>query len=85
MLQVVIEPGAWRELEAVPSPYQERLLEVFDRLAGDPMAGKPLKGELRGLRSYRVGDYRALYRVLPERGWVLVTHVGNRREVYRRR
>jgi len=45
--------------------------------------GKPLRGELEGIRSARRGTYRALYRVDDERHMVTVLRVGHRGVVYR--
>ena len=83
MLAVLLEPRAQRELEEVPSPYRERMIEAFERLGLDPLGGKPLNGRFRGCRSYRVGDYRVIYRVQADQGRVLVGHIAHRREVYR--
>ena len=51
-------------------------------MAEHPLAGSALKGDLRGLRRMRVGDYRVVYEVLADRLAVLAAH---RREAYRRR
>ena len=51
----------------------------------NPLAGSPLKGDLRGLRRVRVGDYRVVYEVLDGELVVLVVLVAHRREAYRRR
>ena len=58
---------------------------AIDRLAENPFAGSALKGELRGLRRIRVGDYRVLYEVREHELVVLVLRAAHRREVYRRR
>ena len=39
-------------------------MHTIDRLGDNPLAGSPLKGDLRGLRRVRVGDYRVVYEVL---------------------
>lgn len=83
MLEVILDSRAQRELESIPALIQERMAEALRRLASDPLAGKPLKGAYRGLRSLRLGDFRAVYRVQADRGRVLVGHIGNRRDVYR--
>lgn len=44
-----------------------------------------MKGDLRGLRRMRIGDYRVVYEVLDDALVVLVVRVGHRREAYRRR
>ena len=59
-------------------------MSAIDRLSDNPYAGSALKGDLRGLRRIRVGDYRVLYELLSETLVVLVVRVAHRREVYRR-
>ena len=56
---------------------------IRSRLLPDPRgAGKPLAGPLGTLWSFRVGNYRVLYDFNDTEVWVLVVHVGHRREVY---
>ncbi len=45
--------------------------------------GKPLHGELKGLRSYRFGSYRILYEVRRGELLVIVIDLGHRREIYK--
>lgn len=46
-----------------------------------PTCGKPLKEELAGLRSFRLGRYRIVYRLAEDRTIEVVT-IGPRRYVY---
>lgn len=46
--------------------------------------GKPLQLTLKGLRSWRTGDFRIVYRLEAGRIEVLVVAVGHRRDVYTR-
>jgi mRNA interferase RelE/StbE len=61
-----------------------RVRAAIDVLRDDPYRGKPLQLTLRGLYSWRTGDWRIIYRVESERIEVLVVTVGHRREVYAR-
>lgn len=45
--------------------------------------GHALTGDRKGLRRYRVGDYRIVAAIEDDRFVVLVVSVGHRREVYR--
>ena len=78
-----IKRSAQGELAAIPQPARTRLAEAIDRLGEHPLAGSALKGELRGLRRLRVGDYRIVYEVLDGELVVLVVRVAHRREAYR--
>ena len=80
-----IKESAARELQRIEKADRERLIAAIDRLAENPFAGSALKGELRGLRRIRVGDYRLLYEVRERDLVVLVLRAAHRREAYRRR
>ena len=57
---------------------------ALGKLREDPERGKPLQLTLKGLRSWRSGDYRIVYRVVESRIEILVVAVGHRRDVYER-
>ena len=80
-----IKRSAARDLARVPRHDRERIVHAIDRLGDNPLAGSPLKGDLRGLRRVRVGDYRVVYEVLDGELVVLAALVGHRREAHRRR
>ncbi len=46
-------------------------------------AGKPLRGEKKGLWRYRVGDYRVICDIQDQANIVLVLALGHRKDVYR--
>lgn len=60
-----------------------RLVNVLDSLEKDPFTGKPLKGELKGLYSYRISSFRIIYKVYRQALLVIVVDIGHRREIYR--
>lgn len=65
-----LHPGIKRKARAA-------IAEILD----DPEAGKPLREELSGLRSYRVGRWRIVYRC-SARGVVELVAVGPRSVIY---
>ena len=71
-----------RMAEREPALYQ-RVASALDDLRRDPHQGKPLKGELRGRYSYRVGSYRIVYFIRQRELVVLVIDIGHRRDIYR--
>ena len=79
-----IKGSAARDLQRTAKTDRLRIMGAIDRLSDNPFAGSALKGDLRGLRRIRVGDYRVLYELLNETLVVLVVRVAHRREVYRR-
>lgn len=60
---------------------KRKLRGALEAIAADPAAGKPLKDELEGLWSIRVGRFRVIYRPGPGRIIDLVTF-GPRASIY---
>ncbi len=81
---VRIKASAAKDLARIGKPDRERIAETIDALAAHPHSGSQLKGELRGLRRVRVGNYRVVYEVLDNELIVLVVRESHRRDVYRR-
>lgn len=52
-----------------------RITGAIDRLAEQPLLGRALKGEERGLRRLIVGKFRVIYEVQEDALVVLVIHV----------
>jgi mRNA interferase RelE/StbE len=52
----------------------------FKTILADPSSGKALKGELAGLRSFRVGTFRVIYRMT--RNVVEIVAIGPRERIY---
>lgn len=48
----------------------------------DPLAGRELRFELSGFRSFRVSRYRIIYRINEEESCIEIHSVGPRRDVY---
>ncbi|HEY3317657.1 MAG TPA: type II toxin-antitoxin system RelE/ParE family toxin [Coriobacteriia bacterium] len=80
-------PSAQRLPLRLPERVAAAVLEFCDgRLRDDPLRlGKPLRLELAGLRSARVGAYRVIYAVEDEKRLVLVLRIDHRADVYRPR
>jgi len=81
---IQIKESAAKELRRVARPERARIIAAIDRLAETPHLGAALKGDLRGLRRIRVGDYRVVYEVRDNELVVLVVRVAHRRDAYRR-
>jgi mRNA interferase RelE/StbE len=52
-------------------------------IASDPYKGKPLEGVYEGMRSWRVGDWRIIYRIYKQQLLVLIIEVADRKEAYK--
>ena len=63
---------------------RRRVRSAVETLAEDPERGRPLQMSLNGLRSWRTGDYRIVYRLKESEIEILVVAVGHRGDVYER-
>lgn len=86
MYRVELSRQAEKDLERVfrsDKKLYQRFVSALRAIARDPIGeGKPLHGELKGLRSHRFGSYRILYEVRNGEFLVLVIDLGHRREIY---
>ncbi len=63
---------------------QKIRINIYDKIEeelGSGAKGKKLKGKLQDLYSYRIGNYRVLYALIPD--GILIVRIGDRKEVYR--
>lgn len=78
-----------RYLRRLPRPQQEAIAGAFEYLEQSPLshpnptAIKPLKGKLRGLLRFRVGDLRIVYDVSEERHEISILAIQPRGEIYK--
>jgi mRNA interferase RelE/StbE len=52
----------------------------LDMILTDPDKGKSLKGELTGLRSFRVSNFRIIYRI--SKKYIEIVAIGPRQKIY---
>lgn len=83
MPSVFLTKKAGKNISRLPAEYRKRCAEALRVLAEDPLRGEQLLGEFKGLRRYRVGSLRIIYRMEKKPARVLVLAIGLRREVYR--
>jgi len=62
---------------------KRRLDSVLRRLKTDPYLGKPLRGELSGKWSLRMGDYRVIYTINEDERTVMLYHIKHRKTAYK--
>lgn len=79
-LKIVAE----KDIPALPKAIRNTIKRAIEeRLRMDPVGfGKPLRYSLKGHRRLRVGDYRVVYRIEPEKMVVLVVAIKHRKDVY---
>lgn len=86
MYQLKITPEGARSLDRLPEKVRPAVAATISGpLAENPQRlGKPLLGQLEGLRVARRGDYRIIYEIDDEEQLVIVHRVQHRRDIYRR-
>lgn len=62
----------------------QRIVEVIEQeIAVNPLLGKPLTEPFKGVRSYRLGRLRILYKPDTERLTSVILRIDHRKSVYR--
>lgn len=74
---------ALKELRSLPQRDQAKVFRAVDGLRSNPLAGRPLAAEWKGLRRLRVGSYRVIYAFDGKELKIAVVRVRHRRDVYR--
>jgi mRNA interferase RelE/StbE len=74
--------SAGKAIKKLDPHIKTRVRAAIEALREDPRRGKPLQLTLKGLYSWRTGDWRIVYRIEARRIEILVITVGHRREVY---
>ena len=69
-------------LRHLPPLLKRKVKQALDEIVADPSSGKPLKEDLSGLSSYKIGRFRVVYRA-DEEAIRLIT-VGPRKIVYQK-
>ena len=75
-----ISPKLLKKLEKIDKPTRERILTTLGEILDDPERYKPLRYDLKGLRSARVGKWRIVYRI--EATKVIILSIAHRKNVY---
>lgn len=80
------DPRAERDLARLDRSIQRKILRYLETrvaTAEDPEElGKPLSGELSGLRRYRVENHRIICRIDRQEILIVVLAAGHRKDVY---
>lgn len=82
-IEIRWEKRALKELRSLADDARPRVFAAVDGLRSNPLAGRPLSAEWKGLRRLRVGSYRVVYAFDGTELTILVVRVEHRREVYR--
>jgi len=80
--RVLYTEEAARRIGKLDKTVKDRVGKAISRLSENPELGKRLTGLLSDRWSYRVGDWRILYKIRKKELVILVLTVGHRRNVY---
>lgn len=80
--RILYTEEAARRIGKLDKAVKERVGKAVKKLSEKPELGKRLTGLLSDRWSYRVGDWRILYKVKKSEVLILILTVGHRRDVY---
>jgi mRNA interferase RelE/StbE len=87
----IAETGTFRkrlESQSYARYYNKLIENVYPRLRVNSYYGpniKRLKGDLKSIFRYRIGDYRLFYTIDPGKKYVYILTLENRKDSYRKR
>ena len=84
MYKIFYAKEAVSAIKKLSAKKQRQIKDAVERIAENPDIGKRLTHELKGLSSYRSGNYRIIYRINHKEVYILVLTIGHRRDVYTR-
>ncbi len=77
--EVYLTSEAETFLKKCDKSVRDRSVKKLTTLSNDPEAGKPLTAVLTGLRSLRIGEYKAIYDIKNSELLILVIKIGHRK------
>jgi mRNA interferase RelE/StbE len=83
MYKIFYTSEAKTAIDKLPLKKKHQIKDAIERIAENPEIGKNLTHELRGLSSYRSGDYRIIYRIQQAEILVIVLAIGHRKDIYK--
>ena len=84
MYKICYTEEAKTNIDKLPLKKKRQIKTAIERLAENPDSGKHLTHELKGLLSYRQGNYRIIYRVYHKEILVLILTIGHRKDIYKK-
>lgn len=88
MYTLTFGPAAYRVFKKLPPLLQQEIRERAEALTTNPLAGEPLQGRYRLMRSVHFGfkgtAYRIVYQVLVEEKQIVIRLADKRENIYKR-
>ena len=85
MWQLEYSNIAAKQISELPTRDKSKVGKALELLVTNPDLGKQLVGPLKGLRSYRIGKYRIIYKKENAYFVILIVAVGLRKNIYLKR
>lgn len=82
MYKLVYTEEAVKNINKLSLKKKRQIKNALERISVYPEIGKPLLHNLKGLYSYRYGDYRIIYRIFQQEITILVLTIVHRKDVY---
>jgi len=77
-----LTPRFDKELHKLPKNIVNRIIDGVEDLKAHPHSFKRLHGELKGLHSMRIGDYRIIFSIDDDKERIVLLSTAHRRKVY---
>lgn len=71
-----------KQLKKLSPSERKKVIRKLELLSEDPLSGKSLRGELKGLYSLRVWPYRVIYEIKGKE--VIIYSVSHRQSAYKK-
>ena len=82
MYRLLLTAEAKKDYDLLRGKLKRQVDKAIERICKDPYVGKPLGGELKGLRSERVSSFRIIYRIYEHTVEILIVVIEHRKSVY---
>jgi len=81
--RILYKKSVVKDFKSIEINQRKKIIQKIDaRLFQNPYRGKLLKGEYKGFRRLRIGDYRVVYKIIQKD--VVIVAIGHRGEIYRK-
>ncbi len=79
--KLIVSPELEKVVRLLPPEIKKKIRIALVEILEDPLTGKALVEELQGLRSYKLGKIRIVYRAEQD-GRISIIAIGPRRSIY---
>jgi mRNA interferase RelE/StbE len=83
--KVLYKASVEKDLKKLDKSVAKNIIhQIENKLTKDPKyLGKQLSGLFKGLRSFRIGEYRVIFRMSEDEILILVLRISHRKDVYK--